>query len=99
MSSSSKKIQIDMGMFLDVFRLITALEQYDLDFSTQDLCKRLEGQIYAKLEAIEKRNVYTQSKVALTEDEKEQARQKYLDLAGIHKDFRYGKDFGKDNPV
>jgi hypothetical protein len=98
-SSSEKKIQIEMSMFLDVYRLVFALQGYDLDFNTNELVKRLEGQINAKLDAMEKRNAYTQSKVALTDEEREQARQKYLDLAGIHKDFRYGKDFGKDNPV
>lgn len=98
MSSGSKKIQVDMSMFLDVFRLVIALEEYELDFDTQDICKRLERQIYAKFDAMEKRNIYTQSKIALTEDEREQARQKYLNLAGIHGDFRYGKDF-KDGSI
>lgn len=38
---------------------------------------------------IEKRNAYTQSKVAMSEDEREQARQ------SIHKDFRYDKNSGE----
>lgn len=96
MGSSEKKIQINMGMFLDVFRLVESLKEYELDNYSAELLKRLEGQVYAKFEAMEKREVYTQSKIAMTDEEREQARQKYLDLAGIHKDFRYSKDFGKE---
>lgn len=93
-----KKIQINMSTFLDVYRLIFALEGYEMDFNTKDIIKRLETALNDKLDAMQKHDVYTQSKIALTEEERETARQKYLDLAGIHKDWQYSADFGKNIP-
>lgn len=44
--------------------------------------------LQAKLDAMERRDAYTQSKIAATPEEREAARIKYLDLAGIHEDWR-----------
>lgn len=86
-----------MSMFIDVYRLIEGLRGYDLDYYTQECRKRITQEINSKLAAMERRDAYTQSKVAPTESEREEARQKYLDLAGIHRDFRYSQDFLKGN--
>lgn len=43
-----------------------------------------------KLENIVKHDYYTKYKSAPSEAEREQARQQYLDLAGINQDFRKG---------
>lgn len=93
-----RKIQINMSTFVDVYRLIYALEGYEVDYKTKDIIKRLETALNAKLDAMQKHDVYTLSKIAMTEEEKEMARQKYLDLAGIHKDWRYDADFNKNIP-
>ncbi len=45
--------------------------------------------IIQKNEAMIKRYVYTQSKTAATEEEREKARQEYLDMVGVPQDFRY----------
>ena len=42
-----------------------------------------------KLDAISRRGYYTEYKTAATAEAKEQARQKYLDAVGMHRDFRY----------
>ena len=42
-----------------------------------------------KLEAMVKRELYTKSKTAETEAEREEARKKYLDKVGMHRDFRW----------
>lgn len=92
----SKRVQIEMSTFLDVYRLIFALEQYEMDFDTTEIIKRLETALNAKIDAMIKHDTYTKSKTAETEEEREAARQKYLDLAGIHKDWRYLANFQKD---
>ena len=73
--------------------MLENLRDYELDYRTQEYFERITKEINSKLAAIERRDTYTMSKTASTEFEREEARQKYLDLAGIHKDFRYGKDF------
>jgi hypothetical protein len=84
-------------MFLDIFKLTIYLLDYELDHETRGCLRRIEEEIESKLAAIERREVYTNFKVAPSEEERETARQKYLDLAGIHKDYRYGQDFLKHN--
>jgi cytidylate kinase len=87
--TKSKKIQVSMVMFNDVCTLLERLAGYKLDYQTQDCCKRIIWEIKDRIVAMEKRDTYTLSKVAPTVQEREEARQKYLDLAGIHKSFRY----------
>lgn len=48
----------------------------------------IKAALIAKVEAMERRDAYTQSKTATTPEEREAARLKYLDLAGIPQDFR-----------
>ena len=76
-----KNVQISQELF-------TALIKYHLlDAKTeQDLIRR---ELTAKFEAIEKRNTYTQYKSARTEEERENARKKYLDRVGMNDDFRW----------
>jgi len=87
-----KKIQIDYNTFIDMYRLLVSLNDYELENNIKELRKSLETQIEAKIDAMQKHNVYTQSKVGATPEEREKARQEYLDLAGIHKDWRYNVD-------
>ena len=42
-----------------------------------------------KYDSIVNRNLYTKYKTAPTEEEKEKARQGYLDRKGIHSNFRW----------
>ena len=42
-----------------------------------------------KLEAMVRRELYTKYKTAPTEEEREKARQEYLNRVGIHSDFRW----------
>lgn len=42
-----------------------------------------------KLEAMIRRDSYTKYKIAPAEEEREKARQEYLDKVGMHRDFRW----------
>lgn len=91
-----KRIQINMSTFLDVYRLIYSLDLNNMDLSTIEIINRLETALNAKIDAMQKHETYTQSKIASSSEERELARQKYLDLAGIHKDWRYSSEYNKE---
>ena len=76
-----KNVQISQELFFDLVRF-HLLEMEELSLEIQ---KGLE----AKLEAMVKQELYTKYKTAPTEEEREQARKKYLDKVGIHRDFRW----------
>lgn len=82
------KIQIEESLF---YKLLSyhcypeALDEPELDALNQLISKELEK----KLDSIIARNNYTKSLTAETPEEREVARQKYLDMRGIKSDFRY----------
>lgn len=84
------KVQIEKDLFLKCYLLLA-----DDDFKSIDkeiyikLLESVKEPLKAKFDAIYKRELYTKSKTAGTAKEKEQARQKYLDKIGLHKDWRY----------
>ena len=86
----NKNIMLPLSAVIDLYRLIILLEGYELDFNTRTVIKRLEDALDAKVKAMEKREAYTEYKMAVTDEAREIARQKYLDLAGIHRDWRWG---------
>ena len=49
----------------------------------------IEKALMEKLDSMVKRQLYTTFKTASTEEEREKARQEYLDKCGMHKDFRW----------
>lgn len=57
----------------------------------EDLHTEIKKAVGEKYDKIINHNLYTEYKTAPTEEQKEKARQKYLDRAGIHKDFRWEK--------
>jgi len=58
------------------------LEYYN---DEEKIVKMLKEKYYS----IVNRNLYTKYKTAPTEEEKEKARQEYLDRKGIHSNFRW----------
>lgn len=65
-------------------------EEFELD--DNELCEfyhEIKKGIDKKLDAISRRSYNTEYKTADTSEAKEQARQKYLDAMGMHRDFRY----------
>lgn len=62
-----------------------------------DLHKKCERGIEEKIDRIIKHNLYTDYKTAPSEEEREKARQAYLNAAGIPNSFRYSADFISNN--
>ena len=86
-------IQITEEAFVDICRLLYKLEAYSLDADTTEIVKRLNGAVNAKFEAMNKRKAFTAYKTAqIGSDERESARQSYLDKAGISADYRSKKE-------
>lgn len=78
-----KHVKIDFKTFLALVRYFV------LDERTEELYGQIKQVLEDKVDSLARHELYTQSKTAETEQEREQARQKYLDAAGIHRDFRY----------
>lgn len=87
MDEKEKKVQIPLKT------LLTALIVTDDLINGRDIdmeqVKELHKVINQKLDAMEKRNLYTTYKTSQNEEEKEKARLEYLEKAGINKDFRW----------
>ena len=86
--SKEPQIQIPKKAFLDLYRLIFALDGYELDYDTKELAKSLEMVLENKFEAMTRRQAFTEYKIAdpSTED-RETKRKRYLELEGIHHDW------------
>ena len=78
-----KKICISEKLFMDIFKY------FNLDSPSQELYEDIRTQLDEKILNIQKREAYTKYKTGRTKEEQEKARQKYLDLIGVHEDFRY----------
>ena len=76
-----KNIQIPQELFMKLLRY----HLLDDDSCTEDVKKGLEQ----KMNTMVERELYTKSKTAPTEEDREKARQEYLDTRGIQADFRW----------
>ena len=83
-----QQIQIPTSVFLDFYKLIIALGDYELDSNIRNRVNALETAVESKLEAITRRKAFTEYKTAepSTED-REEKRLKYLELVGVHQDW------------
>ena len=62
--------------------------QYHLA-GNEEYLPEIEKALTEKLDSMVKRQLYTTFKTAPTEEEREKARQEYLDKCGIHENFRW----------
>lgn len=76
-----KNVQIPYMMFIDLvkYHLLDARE-YEAKIKTE---------LNKKLEALSMHDLYQKYKTASTEEEREKARQKYLDRKGVPESFRW----------
>lgn len=77
-----KQVQIPQKALISLFK-------YFLIEKTEEDEKAIIKALESKLEAMIRHDLYTKSKVAETDEEREKARQEYLDRIGMHKDFRW----------
>lgn len=83
MSDKPRSIQIPLEAFLRLYKVIC------LDMGTQDDLQALKTILEGKFDALVRHETYTAYKTAETDTEREDARQKYLDMVGVPKDFRW----------
>lgn len=83
-----KKIQITQDLFVKMIKYFYSDEFEIDDDELVELYRDIKMGIEQKLDAISRRSYYTEYKTADTDEAKEQARHKYLDAVGMHKDFR-----------
>ena len=76
-----KKVQISKELFFNLIRFHFA-EMYEVE-------EDIKNELQKKLNSMVMREYYTTYKTAPTEQEREEARKKYLDEKGIHEDFRW----------
>ena len=76
-----KNVQISSQLFFNLIRF----HLLEVDEVLPEINKDLE----LKIEAHARRELYTKYKTAPTEEERENARQEYLDKVGMHRDFRW----------
>lgn len=69
-------------------KLFFALLKYHL-VEMDDVLPEIKKGLEKKLEAMIRRDLYTKYKTASTEEEREKARQEYLEKVEMHRDFRW----------
>ena len=79
----AKNVQISQEPFLDLVRYFL------LDDSSKSRLNAIQRGLEAKIDNMVKHELYTASKTADSPEDRETARQQYLDKVGIHKDFRW----------
>ena len=76
-----KQVQISEDLFLSL------IKYHILEYHNDE--EKIVKELKEKYDSIINRNLYTIYKTAPTEEEKEKARQEYLDRKGIHSSFRW----------
>lgn len=77
------KVQIEESLFLDVIKFFIG------GIRDTGTLYRIRKGLEDKLGALARHKLYTDSKTATTPEEREQARKKYLDEAGVLESFRW----------
>lgn len=76
-----KKVQITQELFFSIMKYFLIDEE--------ELLPEIKKGLEQKLDALVMRELYTKYKTAPTEQEKEEARRKYLDKRGVPGSFRW----------
>ena len=82
-----KNVQIPVEMFLRIARY------FYLEDSSPELHRTIRIDVEHKIDALMRHQYYTDYKQADSDQEREKARQKYLDAAGIQESFRWDQDW------
>lgn len=89
-----KQVQISEETFFDALMICHSILDDEirdcLDQDKLEIVERFQKALEVKLDKMVLHDIYTKSKdTNLTDEEREKARQEYLDRKGIHKNFRY----------
>ena len=76
-----KMVQITENLFVELMK-------YHV-LGIEDSLPKIKNGLEQKYEAMMRRELYTKSKTAKTQAEREEARKAYLDKVGMHRDFRW----------
>ena len=76
-----KTVQISRELFVALLRYHS--------MGDEDLAEMIRQGLEQKLDAMVRHELYTKYKAASTEEERERARQEYLDRRGIRKSFQW----------
>lgn len=79
----TKKVQISQELFLDL------VKYHLLDDTSTTRSKAISDALEDKLDKLVKHDTYSASKTAETAEERETARQRYLDMIDMPENFRY----------
>lgn len=82
-----KNIQIPEELFFDLLKYFILTS--DNEIISEEMHEKIRTSLLKKLQAMADRELYTTYKTAPTEEEREKARQKYLDSKGIPQNFRW----------
>lgn len=85
----SQNVQIPKSAFLDGFQLALFVLAGAEPAELEEIAKRVAGAYSSKLDNIIKHDLYTKYKTAPTQEQREAARQEYLEKAGISPSFRW----------
>ena len=89
-SKKKEQVQIDLDLFRDLILIVCA------ESSDQEVWDRAAKGLMDKLNKRINRQLYTQFKTAATPEQREQARQKYLDKVGISERYRYSQEYAEE---
>ena len=76
-----KMVQIPESLFVELMK-------YHV-LGIEDVLPEIQKGLEQKYKAMMRRELYTKSKTAKTQAEREEARKAYLDKVGMHRDFRW----------
>lgn len=79
----AKNVQISQELFFDLVRYFV------LDDTSEMRLKAISDALEVKIDNMVKHELYTASKTAETPEEREKARQQYLDKVGMRESFRW----------
>ena len=81
-----KQVQIPQEVFLDICKLLLC------NCWEEDRVERVKRALEGKLDALARRETYSTYKTAESPQEREKARQRYLDMVGMKESWRWGED-------
>lgn len=82
----ARTYNVKVNIPIDLFGLL--IRYHILGIQSPEDGEAIRRGLQAKLDAMDRRDAYTRSKTADTPGEREDARQRYLNLAGISADYR-----------